>query len=87
MKQNRKPSLTEQIKKLTKTKDKVVAFDSPLKLSTRYCGIPLEIYSLVLDAGGRLFVSTNTGKLNIENTITEEEDWNLIVKYVGNISK
>lgn len=87
MKQNRKPSLTEQIKKLTKTKDKVVAFDSPLKLSTRYCGIPLEIYSLVLDTGGRLFVSTNTGKLNIENTITEEEDWNLIVKYVGNISK
>lgn len=87
MKQNRKPSLTEQIKKLTKTKNKVVAFDSPLKLSTRYCGIPLEIYSLVLDAGGRLFASTNTGKLNIENTITEEEDWNLIVKYVGNISK
>lgn len=87
MKQNRKPSLTEQIKKLTKAKDKVVAFDSPLKLSTRYCGIPLEIYSLVLDAGGRLFASTNTGKLNIENTITEEEDWNLIVKYVGNISK
>lgn len=87
MKQNRKPSLTEQIKILTKAKDKVVAFDSPLKLSTRYCGIPLEIYSLVLDAGGRLFASTNTGKLNIENTITEEEDWNLIVKYVGNISK
>lgn len=87
MKQNRKPSLTEQIKKLTKAKDKVVAFDSPLKLTTRYCGIPLEIYSLVLDAGGRLFASTNTGKLNIENTITEEEDWNLIVKYVGNISK
>mgnify|MGYP003528405224 CR=1 len=87
MKQNRKPSLTEQIKKLTKTKNKVVAFDSPLKLSTRYCGIPLEIHSLVLDAGGRLFASTNTGKLNIENTITEEEDWNLIVKYVGNISK
>lgn len=87
MKQNRKPSLTEQIKKLIKANDKVVAFDSPLKLSTRYCGIPLEIYSLVLDAGGRLFASTNTGKLNIENTITEEEDWNLIVKYVGNISK
>lgn len=87
MKQNRKPSLTEQIKKLIKANDKVVAFNSPLKLSTRYCGIPLEIYSLVLDAGGRLFASTNTGKLNIENTITEEEDWNLIVKYVGNISK
>lgn len=82
MKQNRKPSPKEQIKKLTKANDKVVAFASPLKLSTRHCGIPLEIYSLVLDAEGHLFASTNTGKLNIGNTITEEEDWNLIEKHV-----
>lgn len=87
MKLNKKQSLTEQIKKLTKANDKVVAFDSPLKLSTRYCGIPLEIYSLVFDAEGRLFASTNTGKLNIENTITEEEDWSLIEKHVRIISK